>query len=200
MVCMPVVGLTSSIACGKSSVARAFAEMGAELIDADEIVHELYRKPAMVTKIRVAFGKGAIKNKGGKKIVNREVLAELVFSDARKLKKLNSIVHPAVVREIGRKIRRARKKIIVVDAPLLFEAKLAKMFDVVVAVKAGRKNQIARLRKRGLSTREACARIASQMPLREKVKLADYAIDTNGTRRETMRQVRGIYREITGLA
>lgn len=189
------IGITGGIACGKSTVARMFHSLGAELIDADEIVGALYRKPEVVAKLVHAFGSGIA---AGKNKISRASLANLVFSDARKLKKLNSLVHPFVVREIKKKIARSRKGAVVVDVPLLFEANLSKMFDFVIVVRASRKAQIARLRKRGISLKDANLRLRSQMPLREKVKLADFVISTEGTKKQTFAQVQKVYSVLGG--
>ncbi|MFH1225158.1 MAG: dephospho-CoA kinase [Candidatus Diapherotrites archaeon] len=199
---MIAIGITGGIACGKSTVARMFRTLGAELIDADEIVRSLYRKPAVAAKIKKAFGSGAVSARGGKnagarrETVNRRFLTDLVFSDARKRGRLNAIVHPLVVRELKKRIAKSRTRVVVVDLPLLFEANLSKMFDFVIVVRAGRKPQFARLRARGLSPKEANSRILSQMPLREKVKLADFVISTEGTKKQTALRVGHVCREL----
>ncbi|PYV04082.1 MAG: dephospho-CoA kinase [Acidobacteria bacterium] len=165
------VGLTGNIASGKSCAARVFAELGAHIIDADLIAHDLLTpgKPTY-EKVREAFGGNIVLEDGS---INRRKLGEIVFNDAAQRALLNS---------------------------LMVESGLYKLYDKLVVVHCHPALQLARLVSRdGLSVKEARARMAAQMPVEEKLQVADYKIDTSGTFRQTREQVEGTYRELVLL-
>lgn len=177
-----IIGLTGGIASGKSTVARLFREKRALILDADRIARKVMApgKPAF-KKVVSYFGpeilnSEACKAKHGS--LNRRRLARLVFNSSSKLKKLNSFIHPGVIKIIMAEVKKWQgKKVIVIDAPLLIEAGLLRKVDRLVVVSVPRSTQLKRLVKRnGLSLREAGLRISSQMPLKDKVKLADEVI------------------------
>ncbi|MBI3940292.1 MAG: dephospho-CoA kinase [Acidobacteria bacterium] len=192
------VGLTGGIATGKSYVLADFARLGARVIDADEVAHRVIRKgqPAYRELLR-EFG-GQILGLDGE--IERKTLGTLVFSDEAKLRKLNFIVHPKVFEEEERELHRVqssgkeRRAIIVVDAALMIETGSYKRYDKVVVVFCTPELQLARLIARDhLSPEEAALRISRQMPIMEKIKYADYAIDTSGKFVDTRRQVKRVY-------
>jgi len=190
-----VVGLTGGIASGKSTVAQMFRALGAYVIDADAIAREQL-KPGTRTYRRVcrAFGSGILRRD---KTLDRSALGELVFHNRTYLKKLNRIAHPPVIAEIRRRIGSRRTGLIVVDAPLLFEARCRGMVDKVAVVAAGRAEQIKRLEKnRRLSRTQILARIRSQMSLGNKVRRADFIIDNSLNKRNTKKQVGLIRRQL----
>jgi len=198
---LQVLAVTGSFAGGKTTCARMFKNLGASVVDADKIYHRLIRpgRP-LYKKIASVFGR-EILNKN--KQIDRKRLGKIVFSNRRSLKRLTGITHPAVIRKMRSEVSRLKKaasgRIIIIDAPLLIEAGLAKMADRLVVVKTGRKNQIKRCKKQwGMSAAEATKRIKLQLPLKEKTKLADYVVDNNGTLRQTREQVQDIWRKETG--
>ena len=189
------VGLTGSIASGKSTVSKMFVEMGAHLIDYDLLARDVVRphKDAWNAIIE-AFGTQILNDD---LTLNRDKLARVVFSDPDRLQVLNSVTHPAVFREAERQaneIARADPNgIIIKDVPLLIETGIHRTVDKVVVVWASRENRIQRLIMRGLTQEEALRRIDSQMPLREKVEYADFVIRNDGSLAETRKQVEEIY-------
>jgi len=193
------VGLTGNIASGKSSAALFFAEMGAHVIDADQIGHSLLKSGTNAFgRIVDAFG-SQILSPGGE--IDRKILGRFVFSDANQRAVLNSILHPAIKAEILRRIEILEQSsphgIIIVDAALMVETGGYSMYDYLVVVACTPSLQVSRLISRdGLTEAEARARMASQMPIEEKLKLADYTIDTSGTMGQTRAQVETIYKDL----
>ncbi len=193
------VGLTGNIASGKSTAAAFFAEFGAHIIDADRVGHAMLL-PGTTTwlAVREAFGDGILRPNGE---IDRKALGRIVFSDRARLLELNAILHPEVGREIARRIsefgQSARRGIVVVDAALMVETGAYRMYHRLVVVTCDPSLQLSRLMRRdGLSEEEARARIASQMPAEEKVKLAHYTIDASGTLEQTRGRVERVYKEL----
>jgi len=193
------VGLTGNIASGKSSAAMMFAELGAHIIDADAVAHDLLSSGTETCgKIVNAFGT-EILGPDGK--IDRKALGRIVFSSPDKRLLLNSLIHPGIHAEILRRIFEMEQSclsgIIVVDAALMVETGNYRMYDCLIVVTCDPSLQIARLVNRdGLNEEEARARISSQMPIEEKLKVADYTIDASGTLRQTRKQVEAIYRDL----
>jgi dephospho-CoA kinase len=172
---MFVIGLTGSIAMGKTTTAKLFAEEGVPVHDADATVHRLYAAEA-APLIEAAFPGTA---KDGK--VDRAALAERVVGDAAALKRLEAIVHPLVwdaeIRFLEQ-AERAGAKIVVLDIPLLFETGGDRRVDATVVVSAPAEVQRARLLERGLSLERMEALLARQMPDEEKRRRADFVVDS----------------------
>ena len=190
-----IIGLTGNIATGKSTVAGMLAELGATVIDADALVHELQRRGTPVyDAIVAAFGRGIL-DRGGE--IDRRALGAIVFADAEKLRTLESIVHPAVLIESDRRLRSAPAPIVVYEAIKLIEAGRAAMCDAVWVVTARPDVQLERLRRtRGLSEVEAQRRIDAQPPQDQKLKYAHVVIDNSGDLVETRRQVTAAFQAI----
>ncbi|MFC1709534.1 dephospho-CoA kinase [Candidatus Omnitrophota bacterium] len=192
-----VIGITGGFCTGKSEVARVFKGLGAKIIDLDRLAHStLAPKTATFKKIVKVFGKDILRNNR----VDRSVLARKVFGSKNRLAKLNSIVHPVVIRQMLTIIRKSRKKyrIIAVEAPLLFEAGLKKYFNYVIVVKTNKKNQLTRAEKKtGLSKKEVLERIKSQWSLKKKAAQADFIIDNNRSIKEVRRQTKRIWNNLT---
>jgi dephospho-CoA kinase len=171
-----IIGLTGGIASGKSTVARLFREKGALVLDADLIAHRVIAPGKPAFKKAVNYFGLEILNRAGS--INRRRLARIVFNSPLKLKKLNALIHPPVIKIINEEVKKWKgKKIIVIDAPLLIEAGLQRQVDKLVVVSVPRSTQIKRLVKRNrLSLREARLRISSQMPVKDKLKLADEVV------------------------
>jgi dephospho-CoA kinase len=189
-----VVGLTGGIASGKSTVSNMFKEMGMTVIDADveSRLAVQHGEPAY-KQIVGTFGEEVLLPDGE---IDRQKLGSIIFHDEQKRLLLNEIVHPEVRRRMNDKKVLAIKndeKIVILDIPLLFESKLTNMVEQTLLVYVDRNIQLTRLMERNhLSKEEAEARIQSQMPLTEKIKLADKKIDNNGSLTETKRQLNEI--------
>jgi dephospho-CoA kinase len=187
---MLTVGLTGGIASGKSIVARMLQEMGCHIIEADLVAHE-YLKPSspVAQEIVAEFGSGIL---GASGAIDRSKLGEIVFRDPQKLARLNALTHPPVLEEIARQLAKIAQKdnaaIAVVVAALHVETGYYKTFDRLALAWCTREQQIARLMNRGLTLAQAEQRIASQLPLDEKRKLADDVIDCSGTFPQTRKQ------------
>ena len=206
------VGLTGGIASGKSVVGEMFVALGAHLIQADAIAHELMQPgEAVYREVVRQFGDGIL-NPDGR--VNRARLAEAAFGSLEgnkpsRIQELNQIVHPAVIRrqeewmeEVGRGDRRA---IAIVEAALILEAGVAKRFDRLVVVTCRPEQRMQRWAARlgvdeETARREVLRRMAAQFPDEEKVKAADYVIDNSGSLDETQKRVREVYGEMKQAA
>jgi len=191
-----LVGLTGSIATGKSTVSRMFAHLGARVIDADLLARDVVMpgQPAY-RKIVQEFGAHVVQEDGS---LDRKALGAIVFADPARRKRLEEITHPAIGARRQRILsvldEEAFEGAVIWDAALLFESGGAAKMDRVVVVYADPEIERQRLMERdGLSEADARARIASQMPIAEKAKLAHHVIDNSGTREETERQVRAVY-------
>lgn len=182
---MKIIGLTGPIAAGKNEVAKILRKQGALLIDADEVAHSLYRPQSLVWhELMKAFGSKILKRGG---VVNRKKLAEIVFSDKRKLNELNRITHPALKDQIRKMITdsqletRDRRRIIVINAAVLKEIGLIDYVDEVWVVMASKATRLKRLMRMGLSRAEALKRMRAQASQREYLKMADVVIRNDGT-------------------
>ncbi len=198
---LPVIGLTGGIASGKSTVVAILRQLGAFIIDADRIAHDVQRKGQKAwQEIVDHFGNVVLTDDGE---LDRHALGAIVFSDPLARERLNKIVHPIVIEQIRQQIAAALSYCaphqgIVVDVPLLYEAKMADMFDQVWVVSVREATQIERLiRRDGLTRSAALARIMAQMPLGDKCRLADRVIDNEEGIDHTRAQVEALWREIT---
>jgi dephospho-CoA kinase len=186
-----VIGLTGGIASGKSTVSNMIRKQGIRVIDADQIAREVVEigKPAYEQIVKT-FGQDILHED---KTINRERLGALIFSEENKRQELNQIVHPAVREEMLKQTEEEKAhhaKIVVLDIPLLFESKLTYLVDKTIVVYVDEETQLKRLMKRNsYSEEEAKMRIGSQLPLIEKVKLADEIIHNQGSIEETSAQV-----------
>lgn len=192
---MIIIGLTGSVGTGKSTVTNFFRELGAYIIDWDVLAREVTRPHLQAWKEIVEyFGKGILSED---LTINRQKLAEIVFSDREKLAKLNEIVHPQVFKEDERITNEIKDldpdAIIIKDIPLLFEITHPVHMDKIVVVSASAQTQLRRLKEKGMSQEDAQRRIKSQLPLKEKIKSADFVINNDGPLEETKRQVEEIY-------
>ena len=193
------VGLTGNIASGKSYASMKFAELGAHVIDADRIVHELLADGTKThRKVIEAFGDDILRGDGS---VDRKLLGRIIFCDPEKRLLLNRLTHPAIGKEIRRRITAIEKTsaggIIIVEAALMVETGSYHNYHRLIVVSCDPASQVSRLMDRdNLTSEEAKDRISSQMPIEEKLKLADYTIDTSGTLRQTHMQVESIYRDL----
>lgn len=186
------IGLTGSIACGKSTVSSYLRELGYFVSDADAISHGLTAPGGTaLPALRKAFGDAVFSGE----TLDRQALGSLVFSNPAKRNKLNNILHPMIISQIQAELSEHDHPDTLVfgDIPLLYECSMADMFDQVWVVSAPRSVQIARLLERdGLSEKEAAQRIDAQMPLEEKRRLSDAVIHTDGPIEDTRKQIRAL--------
>jgi dephospho-CoA kinase len=187
---MLTVGLTGGIASGKSTVARRLQERGCAIIEADLLAHGYLQpeNPASQEVIR-EFGAGILDASGK---IDRAKLGEIVFGNAEKIDRLNAIIHPHVLKEIARRLQALKQSgetdIVVVVAALHIETDFYKTFDRLAVAWCRPEQQLERLIGRGLTTEQAERRIASQIPMEEKRRLADDEIDCSGALEETIRE------------
>ncbi len=193
------VGLTGSIAVGKSFVLDVLRELGARTIDADQIARECVEPgtPGLAAVVS-EFGNGVLNADG---FLDRSKLGAIVFGDEAKRQKLNSILHPFITARQDVVMQQWQKEtpvaIAIVDAALMIESGGYKRFDKLIVVHCDSEIQIERLMKRNkLSRQEAEQRVKTQMPQEEKKKYADYLIDTSGDRDDTRKQVAAVWEEL----
>jgi dephospho-CoA kinase len=188
---MRVIGLTGGIGCGKSLAAQYFAELGALVIDADQLARAAIERGSEGFDEVVSFFGDSILSNGD---IDRRALGELIFKDAEAKKKLESIVHPFVRREFEEAAASLKAdEVLVYEIPLLVETGAQDRFDVVVTVESSLENRIARLRQRGMHISEIEGRIASQATREQRIEVADFLIENDGTEDELLRQVENIW-------
>ena len=196
---MLLVGLTGGIASGKSLVARVFKDLGAHVIDADRIVHELLQPDQQAgQEVIDYFGKDILLPDDG---IDRRKLGEIIFNNADKRAWLNHCLHPRVFQvftaQVQNILNRQPDTIIVFDAALLIETGYHRKMGKTIVVYSDVEQQIDRLTSRDSFSREqALIRIASQMPLSEKRGFADYVIENTGSREDTERQACELFKQL----
>jgi len=191
-----LVGLTGGIATGKSMVDTALRELGARIIDADVLAREVVEpgEPALA-EIAAEFGPGALGPDGR---LDRKALGAIVFADPERRRKLEAMTHPRIRERFLAMLEtlaaQGFRGLVVFDAPVMIESGNYRNMDKLVVVITDEPTQVARLMARdGIGRDEALRKIASQMPLAEKAKLADYVIDNSGARDATAAQVRRVH-------
>ena len=191
-----LVGLTGGIATGKSTVSDVLRRLGAEIIDADLLAREVVEpgRPAFATIVE-EFGPGVLTADGA---LDRKKLGAIVFAAPERRKRLEAITHPAIrdrfLARLEELTARGFAGLVFFDAPVMIESGSYKNMERMVVVATDEVTQAARLRARdGADETENRRRIASQMPLAEKAKLADYVIDNSGDREATVEQVRRVF-------
>ena len=193
---MVKIGLTGGIATGKTTVARMFAELGAATVDADTVYHEMLANDAvLVGRIAAAFGRQYVRADG---LLERAALARLVFEDAEALGRLNAITHPALLKELERRLAgiQGAARAVVLEAAVLFEMGADRLCDLVVATVARPETQVGRLMAKGLGEAEAWTRVRAQRwDWRAR---AGYAIDTDVSLPEVRRQVAEVWWRVVG--
>lgn len=190
-----IIGLTGGMGTGKTTAANMFKELGAVIIDADEIARGIV-KPQMPAwqQLIDTFGDKVLNSDS---TINRVWLGELIFNDRLSRERLNRITHPLIREEIRKQIQEQNDKMIIIDAPLLIETGVQKIVELIIVVITSRDTQINRLRLRNHFTDlQIEARIKSQLSLEAKIKKADYIIDNNGNILETNRQIKRIWEEL----
>jgi dephospho-CoA kinase len=193
---MRVLGLTGGIGSGKSLVARIFNDLGADVIDADQLARDVVEpgQPAL-NEIADAFGPEVLLPDGR---LNRSWLGTIIFADAAARARLNAITHPPIRKRMAEEVavRQGRQGVVILDIPLLYENARLDPVEAVIVVWVDRATQLRRLTERdGFSVEEAQRRIDTQMSLDEKRKRADHLIDNSGSPEATRRQVEAVYRQ-----
>jgi dephospho-CoA kinase len=196
---MLVIGLVGGIGSGKSVATAMLAELGAEIINADLVGHEVYEptKPGF-DAIVAEFGSGVV---GADGRIDRKRLGAMVFADGARLARLNAIVHPLIRAEIERRVQQARAKgqvrAVVVEAAILLEAGWRSLVDQVWVISARREDVLARLAaQRGMAADETDARIAKQMTDAERRAAADVVIENTGSLDELRARVEGLWQTL----
>lgn len=195
-----VVGLTGGIASGKTTVAGMFRNLGATVLNADLIGKEIVGpgEPALAELV-LAFGTDYLKSNGQ---LDRKALGAHVFSSGPDLRKLNRITHPRIARSLARQLAALAQRppdppIVVVEAAVLIEAGWAPLVDKIIVVTVQQTEQVARLiAGSGLDAKQAWARIRSQLPVRERLRHADFRISTAESLADTARQVSAVWGDL----
>ena len=184
-----LIGVTGSLGTGKSLVGKILSKSKVLVVDTDDIVGDILKSKNNTTKkIVKEFGRSILNGFPGE-YINKKALGKVVFGNDSKRKKLESIIHPEVQKEIIHLIKDKTKKIIAVLVPLLFEAGWGNIFNEIWCVVCDKKTQLKRLLQKGYSLSDAKARIKAQLPQNIKAKQADFVIDNSGTVNNTKKQV-----------
>lgn len=200
---MVVVGLVGGVASGKSTVADELAQLGAEVIRADRIGHEVLQEPDVKQALRDRWGETVLDGQGE---IDRSAVAARVFAPPpdgpEQRAYLEQITHPRihahVRRLLDRLAQRRQTTVVVLDAPVLLEAGWDALCDRIIFVEATDDLRRQRARQRGWTDNQLAAREAAQLPLSHKRARADWVIDNSGSRQATARQVQAIWRELIG--
>ena len=192
-----IIGITGPIGSGKSTVAKLFSRYHFSRIDADEIAHELLKNSEIKNKIIKEFGNKILDKQ---KNIDRKKLGSIVFNDNVQLKKLNSIMHTTIIKEIKNKINKTKNKCgddakIIIDAPLLFETETEHVADKIIVVKSKKENIFKRLDKK-FSKDQIEKILKAQMPLEDKIKRADFVIENNDDLKDVEKQVIGVIKKL----
>ena len=192
---MIVVGLTGNYGMGKSSVATLFRKLGAHTLDSDKIVAGLLKQESVRGQILGLLGVSVLKADG---TLNKQLIAEIIFKHAVVRKRLEALLHPLVLEQVDKAVKRIRdaNSIVVVEVPLLFEGKFQNRFDRTLTVYTSQMTALARLKKTGIARKDALSRLKAQMDIRLKKKLSDFCINNNGTKRQTETQVMRIFQTL----
>lgn len=196
---MPLIALTGGIASGKSTIARRLAELGAVVVDADQIVRDVQSPGSEVlARIADAFGADVISADGA---LDRAALGAKVFGDPEQLARLNAIVHPAVRAESQRRFEAAAAAdpggVVVYDVPLLVEARVDDPWDLIVVAHAPAQERRRRLVElRGMAEQAAQERIDAQVSDERRLAIADEVVDTSGSLEQTMLQTDALWERI----
>ncbi|MDR2761748.1 MAG: dephospho-CoA kinase [Planctomycetaceae bacterium] len=215
-----ILGLVGGIGCGKSLVAKLFAELGAKLIDADKIGHDLLSEETISKQIRSFFGEKVFRNIDGVDCIDRSELAHIVFEQTEEglagLKYLNSIIHPRISKIIDEKIRlfsqnnfcsdqtnckiyqqsQNANNLIILDAPLLLETGFDKITDKIIFIESSRENRIVRILKRNWTENDLTLRESVQLPIDQKRKRADFIIVNDKTIDDTKNQIISLIKKL----
>jgi dephospho-CoA kinase len=188
---MRVIALTGGIGCGKSLAAQYFAELGALVIDADQLARAaIERGSAGFDEVVTLFGDSILKDGN----IDRRALGEIIFKDPKAKVALENIIHPLVRKEFEEAVASLKgDQVLVYEIPLLFETNAHERFDLVITVESEMENRVARLRGRGMHISEIEGRIAAQATREQRIGIADFLVENDGTEDELLRQVENIW-------
>lgn len=195
---MKIIGITGNFKTGKSTVLKLFAAEGLEVIDADKLAHTYLAKEQIIQAIKNRFPQEADLIKDGR--INRNVLGQLVFNNQDDLRWLNTLIHPLVISDIKKRLNEIKKSrpesLVAVEIPLLYEAQLQDLVDVIIVVSLERNIQLERAASDGFSEEESLKRIESQLDLTKKEDQAHFIINNSGNVENTKKQVIDILKEV----
>ncbi len=195
---MSVVAVTGNLSSGKSSIISFLRKKGAVVFNADKRIHQYYKnkKSPVYKSVARVFSECVVNG-----AISRKKLREVVFSDEKKLKRLEQIVHPVIIRELRQWVKKAKKKkgIFVAEVPLLFEKNLAGLFDKVILAHTKRDVLIKRIRKvHKLSGYWAVKRLSLYRPVNYKRKRSDFIVSNNGNLKGLEKKINGIWKKLQG--
>ena len=196
---MLLIGLTGNYGMGKSTVLSMFEELGAAILDTDKIVESLLTEKDIIKKIRGLLDDKVFDENGS---LNKKKVADLIFKNNKLRYLLENILHPLVFERIDFFLDKIKKKdeIILIAVPLLYERGYEERFDRTITVYTQEETALNRLKKEGITREKAVLRLKAQLPIEEKTKRSDFVIDNNGTIKETMSQVKTIYKKLREVA
>lgn len=190
------LGLTGGIATGKSTVSTYLHNQGLPVIDADKVAHDILSDAVVLAELKETFGETIFADG----VLSRPALGQIVFGDSEALAKLNNLTHPRIyqrIDELGQRYEDEGEQLVVYDIPLLLETPNKMTFDGIMVVVTDPEQQLQRLMARNnLSQVDAQKRIASQMPIVQKAKWADFVINNNNSTEETFKQVAEVLQTI----
>lgn len=193
---MITAGLTGNYGMGKSTVLSMFRKLGAVTIDADKIVGSLLKQKPTLNKIKKIFGENVFDKKGR---LDKKKVAEKVFQQKNLRRSLENYLHPLVFQKINQFIKgfKNKKKIVVVETPLLFEGGYQNRFDKVITVYSKKDMALKRLTESGITRKSAEQRLKNQLPIKEKLKRTDYKVDNSKKTLQTGAQVKEVYKKLS---
>lgn len=200
---MIIVGLTGNYGMGKSTVAKIFNELGAIIIDSDEIVRDLLNNTLVIQEIKRVFGDEVIKREVDalgqqKEKIDKKNLAHIVFNNPFLRKALEDILHPIVFKRIEEETAKIKDPaaIVIIEVPVLFERGYQNRFDKIITVFTSEDIALKRLKEKGITEEDAISRMKNQFPVEMKIKRSDFIIDNNIDIEYTRRQVEEIYMKL----
>ncbi|MEW6418462.1 MAG: dephospho-CoA kinase [Nitrospirota bacterium] len=196
---MLLIGLTGNYGMGKSTVLSMFEKLGVIILDTDKIVESLLTEKDILKKIRGLLGDKVFDENGN---LNKKKVADLIFRNNELRYLLENILHPLVFKRIQFFLDKINKKdkVVMIAVPLLYERGYEERFDKTITVFTKEETALNRLKKEGITKEEAIRRLKAQLPIEEKTKRSDFAIDNNGTIEETTSQVIIIYKKLREVA
>jgi dephospho-CoA kinase len=192
---MITAGLTGNYGMGKSFVLSLFRELGAIVLDSDDIVEHLLEERKVISGVKKILGNDVLMENNS---LDKKKIATIIFNNNELRRQLEALLHPMVFEKVESWLRKIknRERVVIVEVPLLFEGGYQSRFDRTITVFTTQKAALERLAKGGVSRSNALRRLKAQLPIRIKKKKADYLVDNNGAKQMTLRQVESIYEKL----
>jgi len=192
-----IIGVTGSFGSGKTAVAGMFKRLGAYVIDADEVCRSLTAPgKGVYEKVVRCFGGSILKKDMA---IDRKKLGNIVFKKKTDLSKLNKIIHPEAIKVFEEMVRASKNRLVIIDAALLVESGYYKKTDRLIVVRTNKDRQVKRImRAKGMKRSDVLRMIGMQAPLKKKLALADFIIDNSGSKKQTLFQVKRIWKQLGG--